>query len=125
MGASCVHKFFLGNISIRKEPVVAPGQRKINRPDLWLLVPTGTVICELRALTWSETKGIPHHEKPLRQNRMPLLHPGSRSFHSFPSGRNPVVAQEQILQLVSVQLADSAFNGQMELGVKDRQCTAD
>ena len=48
MGASCVHKFFLGNISIRKEPVVAPEQRKINRPDIWLLTPTWTAICELQ-----------------------------------------------------------------------------
>jgi hypothetical protein len=42
MGASFVYKFFLGNISIRKESVVAPGQRKINRPGIWLLEPTGT-----------------------------------------------------------------------------------
>jgi hypothetical protein len=58
MGASCVHKFFLGNIFISKEPVVAPEQRKINRLDISLLVPTWTAICELQALVNGEKSGI-------------------------------------------------------------------
>ena len=48
-------------------------------------------------------EGFPTMRTP-KVNRMLFLHPGSRSFHSFPSGRNSVVAQEQILQLVSASL---------------------